>query len=280
MTAKKKQTGTKIDVPDAQIPSTVSARSAGAKEGQKQKDKYQKLKAFAIEREKDNYSKLFIIHEKGNWWKMLGHSAIIFNYEVSDWVGYRCKLLPDSDYENKSEEGVINIRDVFELDKKLVKTKISLLKSTEDYRVYNIGKKFTQGDLLHMQKKRDLEWSKVNKIILPKVLFPELYQLERDLFTKVYFMSKNLDTYAREIITNPIVKRVGGMLRDYSILANSNGLKKMKYIDRVKSDLQWCTSQMALVSELRMLPPEKIFQILSVIGKVKREAEICRPKLT
>ena len=43
--------------------STRAARKRGSLEGGLQKEKYLKLKAFAIEHEKENFSKLFIIHE-------------------------------------------------------------------------------------------------------------------------------------------------------------------------------------------------------------------------
>lgn len=67
--------------------STREARKAGAARGTAEREKYLKLKKFALEREKENYSKLFIIHEKGEWWKMVGNSAIIFHYELAKRAG-------------------------------------------------------------------------------------------------------------------------------------------------------------------------------------------------
>ena len=259
-------------------PSTIAARSAAANEGREQRKAYQKWKAFAIEREKDNYSKLFLIHDKKNWWKMVGHSAVIFNYEVSKWIHYNCKLHVDNDYENQSEDGIVNIRNIYDLDKKLVAFNISLLKATDNYRVYNIGKKFTPGDLEHMKKERELEWAKVNKVVLPKEVFPTLYLLERDLYVNVFNVGQKMQEYAQDRVMNPITDRVAELLREYSILVNGEGLTETRYLDMVKETMRWCIGQMTLISELRVLPPRKIFQILSLMGKVKREVEVCRPK--
>lgn len=258
--------------------STVDVRNASAEAGRVQKKSYQDWKAFALEREQDNYSKLFMIHEKKQWWKMVGHSAIMFYYEVSNWIHYNCKLHKDSDFENQSEEGIVNIRDVYKLDKKLAAFNIELLKATKEYRVYNLGKKFTPGDLEHMKKERDLEWAKVNKVILPKEVFPSLFLLERDLYKNVFHAGQKMPAYVQNRTMNPVTDKVAELLREYSFLASENGLSDIGYLDKVKEVMTWCMAQMVLVSELRLLPPEKIFQILSLMGKVKREVEVCRPK--
>lgn len=278
MSAAKKTEKSKQNETDKQRPSTVAARSAAAAEGREQRKIYQTWKAYAIEHEKENYSKLFIIHDKKNWWKMVGHSAVMFNYEVSKWIHYNCKLHADNDFENQSEDGIVNIRDIYGLDKKLAAFNISLLKATDNYRVYNIGKKFTPGDLEHMKKERDLEWAKVNKVILPKEVFPTLFLLERDLFVNVFNVGQKMEEYARERVMNLITDKVAELLREYSILTSGEGLSDTEYLEKVEGAMKWCIGQMVLVSELRILPPRKIFQILSLMGKIKREVEVCRPK--
>ena len=90
-------------------------RTEKAELGRKQKAEYQKIKAFALEHERQNFSKLFIIHEKDNWWKMIGNSALIFHYDIAKRIKYSSKLMEDSDFECRSEEGVVNIKSIYDL---------------------------------------------------------------------------------------------------------------------------------------------------------------------
>lgn len=241
---------------------------------------YIKLKKHTLESEKGNYTKLIFIHDRANWWKLFGHSAVIFYYEVAEWIHYSCKLRSDTDYEAISKEGVVNIRDIYALDKKLAAFNINLLHSSPDYRVYNIGKKFTEGDIQHMQKERDAEWAKVNHIVLPKEVFPTLFSLERDLFLQVFYTAKKLDSYTREYVMNPVVERVVGLLRDYSILANGDGLTPTGYLDRVYQEMHWCRSQLVALAELRAVETKKMFHLLHLINQVEREVAVCQPKKT
>lgn len=264
--------------PKAEIPSTREARIAGGEAGRRQKEIYKKWKAFAFEREKTNYSKLFLIHEKNNWWKMIGHSAVFFHYDVAKRIRMASRLVPDSDYDFKSEEGVINIRDIYALDAKLTVAGISPLALEGPYRVYNIGKKYTRADIVAMKNEKAMEWARINKIILPKEVFPTLYTALRELTKRLYFATKTFDGYAREVVGKPMFEKGAGLLREYSLLANKAGLSDSDFLSEAERTIDWITSQMTIVSELRLLSTERIYQILQATEKVRRGITQCNPK--
>lgn len=256
--------------------STRAARKRGSLEGGVQKEKYLKLKAFAIEHEKENFSKLFIIHEKTNWWKMIGHSAIIFHFDLSKRAGMRTKLVDDSDYDLKTEDGVINIKNIYELDSKLESISIRPLEIKPEYRVYNIGKKYTVAEIENLRKAKELEWEKINSIVVPETIFPVLFMTERELLHRLYFTTKLLDPYARDLIARPMVEKAVEIIREYSFMANGEGLGPIEYLELVEDSAKWITSQMAVVSELRIVEAENIYRILRTIEKLKKDIEGCR----
>lgn len=269
----------KVESAESSRKSTREARIAGAKKGREQKATYLQWKAFAIDREKQNYSKLFIIHEKGNWWKMVGHSAILFHYEVAKWIGMSSKLVPDTDYDHISEDGVVNIKDVYLLDKKLAANHINALDLKGEYRIYNIGKKFTEADIAALKKAKVLEWERINKIILPKEIFPTLEAGLRELTTKVYYATRSIDAPLRKVSGDIMLKEVSDLLTEYSLLANKEGgLSQTDYLEQVAEGMATITARMSIIAELRALPEKKIYQILQIISKIKRELEQCRPK--
>ena len=258
--------------------STREARKAGAARGTAEREKYLKLKKFALEREKENYSKLFIIHEKGEWWKMVGNSAIIFHYELAKRAGMRSKLLDDSDFDLKSEDGIVNIKNITDLDAKLNSISIHPLEIKPDYRIYNIGKKYTPSEIEMLKKTKELERGKVNKIILPKTVFPEFYMSLRELLLRVYFSTRIFEPYVREIIGKPMVEKVVELVREYSFMASGEGLDEIEYLDLADDSVKWIIAQMTIVSELRVMEPEKIYRILQSAEKLKRSIEKCRAK--
>lgn len=261
-------------------PSSRTARIEGGKAGRLQKARYRQWKAFAIEREADNYSKLFVIHEKDNWWKMVGHSAVMFHYEVSKWAGIKSKLVPDTDYDTRSEEGVVNIRDIDQLDAKLTAIKVGAIDIKPDYRVYNIGKKYTAADIAMLKQTKAQEWAKVNKIILPREVFPALLVSLRELLTKLYFSTRSLDAYAREVIAVPMFEKVVGLVREYSLIANKVGVRRADYLDEIDDTMKWVSAQMTAVAELRLMEAESIYQVLRATEKVRRDVEQCKPRKT
>lgn len=258
--------------------STREARKAGSIRGNAEKEKYLKLKAFALEREKENYSKLLVIHEKGEWWKLVGNSAIIFHYELAKRAGIRSKLLDDSDFELKSADGVVNIKNVLEFDKKLGSISIHPLEIKSDYRVYNIGKKYTSSEIEMLKKTKELEWERINKIVVPETIFPSLFSTLRELLHRIYFSTRIIEPYGRETITEPMVLKVVELVREYSFMANGEGLDVVEYLDMVEDSVKWIISQMTVVSELRIMEPEKIYRILQTLEKLKRNVETCRQK--
>ena len=241
--------------------SSRDARIIGGEIGRRQKQKYFRIKSFALKREDENFSKLFIIHEKDDWWKMVGHSAIFFHYDVSNWINMKSKLLPDSDYDCKSEDGVVNIRDIYALDSKLVKVKINPIDIKDDYRIYNIGKKYTLADIEAFKKAHAMEWARVNKIILPKEIYPKLFISLTELLNKIYFSTKKLEPYARDIIGSQMLKVIINLVRDYSLISNGKGISRTNYLEDVSDKMSWLTSQMTVVTELKLLPLKRIYGI-------------------
>ena len=253
-------------------------RTEKAELGRKQKAEYQRVKAFAIEREKQNFSKLFIIHEKDNWWKMVGHSAIIFHYEIGPMIGMRSNLVDDKDFDLKSKDGVVNIKNIVELSEKLESAKIFLLDLKDSYRVYNIGKKFTSAELNSLKKKKEQEWAKVNKIVVPEKYSALLFSGERELIREVYFMFQKQEKFSRGIVGRKIFEKAEELMREYSLMANGVGLGVEEYLELVRKNVRFIVSEMAIVSELRLSEPERIFRVLRVCEKIRRDTETCQLK--
>lgn len=273
-TIKQKQTENQ-----AEKRSTRQARIEGGMEGRKRKEEYLRIKKFALEREKENFSKLFIFKDNKGWWKMVGHSAVIFHNEIAKRIGMKTRLNEDTDFDVKSEDGVINIKSIVQLSEKLETVNVYLLELKEDYRVYNLGKKYDNSDLERLRKTQELEWGKVNKIILPKHLYPTLYKCERELLLNSYFAMKKVEAFARENFANDVMSRTAEMIRGYSLVMNEGTQAELEaYFKKCEVDVKWMRSQMAIFSELKLLELDAILRISYSIEKVLKEIRLCRTK--
>lgn len=245
--------------------------------GRSRRQAYLKLKAFTMEREPKNFSKLMILHEKDGWWKMFGHSALMFFYDVSKWINHSSKLRPDSDYDYPSPEGVVIIHDIDALHAKLIHAKIQPIDIKSAYRIYNIGKKYTPSDLAFFRDKHALEEAKVNSMLVPKEVMPELYTQLRELVHRTYFTAKTFEGFARESFGRPIVELAKNVMFEYVLLARGEGREREDFLHYVIETMDRIDSRMVPVVELRLVPPQRIFQILKLTSRVRREAERCLP---
>ncbi|MBQ2638525.1 hypothetical protein IJF91_00450 [Candidatus Saccharibacteria bacterium] len=254
-------------------------RTKAGEKGRKQREEYFKIKAFALEREKENFSKLFVIHEKKNWWKMIGNSALIFHYDIAKRIKYASKLMEDSDFECRSEEGVVNIKSIYDLEAKLEANKIYYLDTQEEYKIFNIGKRYTKDDIERLKKARELEWEKINSIVLPKQIHPLLFKSERELLETLYTYTKRIEPYIREVVANPMLERASWMVREYSMMANGVGMEEKEYLEKILVNTKWMTSQTIIISELRLAEPERIFRLLKSIENLRKDAERCLSRI-
>ena len=258
--------------------STRVARTKAAKIGDQQKAVYLKLKMFALEKEKKNYSKLFIIHNNGDWWKMIGNSAIIFHCEIAKRIGMGSKLVQDSDFDFKSEDGVVNIRNIDMLETRLEANSINPLEIKPEYRIYNLGKKYLPSEIENMKKAKALEYAKVNKIMMPEEIHPVLFMMLRELLKKTYFAIRIVEPVGRRTVTDEITIRAVKLVREYSLASKSKEAMK-KYLESMETELDYMTAQMINVSELRLMPLERTYSILRAIEKVRKELSACKAKI-
>ena len=257
--------------------STKEARVKDGDSGREKKKEYLALKRFALGRERENFSKLFVFQDNKGWWKMVGHSAVIFYYDIADRIGMKTKLKEDTDFDLKSEDGVVNIKSITLLTEKLETVKIQLFKLEDKYRIYNIGKKYDVSELERMKKAKELEWDKVNKIILPRQIYPTLYKYERELLVNSYFSMKRMETFARENFTSEMMAKMAEMVRDYSLVMNEGTEAEVEnYLIRCENNLKWMRAQMAIFAELKLFELDVILRISYAIEKILKEVSSCR----
>lgn len=219
-----------------------------------------------------------MIRQKEGWFRFVGQSAVIFHYAIAPQIGYKSKLYEDKDYELPTAGGVVNIRDAELLCQMMAQHHFDIIKQEEDYCVFNAGKRYSLADLKAMMERKDKEWMSVNKMFLPKDIFPSLFVLLRELLFTSYHTLRKVEGYAREMVADVIIEKEVGLVREYTLACNGAGLKESGYLEKVNAEMDWIKAQLTVLSIIQEIEPEKMGQLGLVIEKIKREIATCQPK--
>lgn len=174
-------------------------RTKKALQGQDEKLAYLEVKRRALRYEQENYTELVAIRTQNpKWWKLVGHSAIMYKYMVAPRLRLRPKLLPDTDYNEKSNEGIISIPNINKFEERLRLAKIFLTKETEWVKVFSLGERVSKEDYLLMVDEDELRTEMANKLILPEVRLAELNAKTKAVVNVIHPNVRKMDGAARE----------------------------------------------------------------------------------
>lgn len=183
-------------------------RAKEAKKGQDRKKAYLEVKRRALNYEKDNYTQLVAIKSNnGDWWKLVGHSAVMYKYMVAPRLRLKPKLMPDSDYDEKSEEGVISIPDIDKFEERLKVGKIYLINSTEWTKVFDLGERVREEDYRLMVQEDEMKLKMANKLIMPEERMSELNNKAKSLLNIVHPAVRKMEGVARDVFGIEMDKR-------------------------------------------------------------------------
>lgn len=283
--AKSSRAGNPRPFQSAPHSASATPKSAAARAGDQaaaadnlERRRYVKLKQVVYAYEGAPTSRIFLIRQKGEWFRFVGQSAVIFHYAIAPRINYKSRLYVDKDYEFAMPGGVVNVRDAEMLCQILVKHHYNLIKRDQDYYVFNAGKRYSLADLNAMMERKDKEWQGVNKIFLPKDVFPSLFTLLRELLLMTYNVVRKMEGYAREMVGDAIVEKEVGLVREYTLACNGVGLKESGYLEKVSTDMDWIKAQLNSLSIIQEIQPEKLGRLGLTIEKVKREVATCQPR--
>lgn len=255
-------------------------KDARREQGRVQREVYNKLKEFVATREDKALTKIIAIRQRENWFRFVGHSALIFYYDIAPKIGYKARWYKDDDYQCHLDGGFVNIKSISMLTSLMVQHHYDIVKQTENYVVFNAKQEFSLADIEMLQKNVNKEWDAVNKMFLPKDSMPVLYQLIRDLYQSVYFETRKMSGCARETVGNDLVRSVGGLIRDYVVTCNGEGVYGSEYFERLEERLNVINGQLACIATVHEMNVRTMSRIGYKVAEIGRELTRCSGAIT
>ena len=246
-------------------PGTRRARAAakGAK-AQEEKQEYLEIKRRLLEREKDNYTQLMLMKGKGGWWMMFGHSAIMYKYMVAKRLRLSVKLLPDSDYGVKSDEGCVSVRDLNKLEQRLKPARIYPIKITPKAAIFDLGERVSEQDYALMVREDEISLEMANRLILPEEHMTELNTKTKAAHKVIHEAVRKMDGVSREVFADEMERAVVRL--QVMVLRTARGTMD---VDECLAEAYDVTEDLyvytMIMLNLRMLEAKKIYDIAEAV---------------
>lgn len=250
-------------------------RMKKALKGQDKKVAYLELKRRALEYEKDNYTQLVAIktHE-GNWWKLVGHSAIMYKYMVAPRLRLKPKLMPDTDYNVKSEEGVISISDIDRFEEKLKQGKIFRVKTTELTRIFDLGERVSEEDYVLMVNEDEMKLEMANKLIRPEERMSELNAKVKKMLEIIHPNVRKMEGVTRDVFGVEMEQKIVKL--QLMVLRSARGTMEVEECLTEAFDIaEDLYGYVEVILNLRLMEPKIIYRMAEAIvaleSQIKKE---------
>ena len=204
-----------------------------------------KHKLMALEN--SNKDKLMFLRSTKGFHKLFGNSMYFYAFNIAPKLNIDTKVFSDGDYEDKSEAGVVSIRNLDEIEKQLLKLKIIRL-STKDKTgnivIFKLPWSYTDEEIQKYIEQNTHELSKYNHVIVVENTIPVLYLNLNELLKISYGNVRRLEPVARETLGNYIINVETEMIRVYIEMTNGRtdeivGLKNIKIrLNKIKSQVK------------------------------------------
>lgn len=242
------------------------------KKGTFDKKRYEKAKAEVFAFELRNRSKLVAFRSTAGWWKLGGTSALLYYHRVAPRLGLKPNLKADGDFYSKFEEGVISIKDINRFEENLKKLGIERIKSGTSMRMYDLGITIDAEEIKRLKKNEEAERKKFNKLVLPKVVLPDVYVGLCNINKAIYENVRLMTPPEREYAGMEMAVMARKMLEKYILMANGK-LEKEETLAELLEKIEILIADLKIALETKIWPTGTCLRISATLIDMKKILE-------
>lgn len=202
---------------------------------------------------------------------MFDHSALIYYYEIREKINSEQKLCVDKDYcskDMKAEYGVVNFQYLDKLSAKLEKIGIKKEYEKDGVVIFELGRAVNKETMLKYYSIETESWEKVNQVVMPKEVIPMLKARVKGLAVTTHELVRKMDGVTRENYGDELERIASGMLEDCYLVAMGDK-EKTRTMEDFDIKLRLMNAKIAVITDLRLVVPKKIYQIMDDILRVQ-----------
>ncbi|MBR0488439.1 hypothetical protein IJJ39_02070 [Candidatus Saccharibacteria bacterium] len=251
---------------------TESTKKAKEEAKAAAKKKYLERKEWAMNQEKENYSKIFLVKMiDDKWWKAFDHSAILYKYVVCASLKNKARVLPDKDYSFRSKIGCVSFQaqSLESLTEKMDVVGYKLVKSTPVIKIYDLGMKVSPEDFEEMVHRDEILLERTNKLILPEERVTDLLARAREVNKAIHEATRKVDAVSRVSYCARMDELSGRLIID-ATRASRGTLDFGIFLKRVADILEELHGYTVIMTNLLLVEPKKIFDIAMKISNMEK----------
>ena len=200
-------------------PKNPKMKEVEGKKLSEQRARSKKIKEKVFEFEKRNLSKLVLYVSIGeDWWKMGGHSALIYHNVIAPRMRIDSKLREDKDLFSTFKTGVVSIHGIENFIEKMKNdpnTQAKVTHQDNDMVVLELKEKFTAEDIKRFEAVEKVQREMLNKIIDAGNVNPKLAVMIIDAKKAAFNAVRKMAAVEREIIGRGIYEKLREMAEIY-----------------------------------------------------------------
>lgn len=203
-------------------------RQLGAEAARTERARIEEIKAEVLKFEKTNVNRIVLWRCTGTFWKMGGNSALIYKERIAKRLKMTRlpRLVNDTDFFSKFKTGVISIRDINALEKRLKQLKIYPVIWQKDYVSFDLGYSLSEAEINALKKLDRTRREQINQIIAPKVTYPDVYSKLKIVQVDIYYMVSGMDHIGRELVGGSMVQKMRFVMNRYFLMTNGEIAEK------------------------------------------------------
>lgn len=207
-----------------QAPPTQSSKSSirAARQALRVRQRFIKSKVMTFEQTNSHH--LLVFDSTDNFSKIAGRSVLFYAFTIADRIHRRYNVKNDTDEYSKSEDGIISIRSLSQLETQLAEINIypDTKLNTSELHFFKLPKVYNDEQIARLRDKSRQDIERITSIILPKSPIPNLYSLILEMNRLVYYNCKRIsDSLARETLVRNLILHADGVLISYLNFANA-----------------------------------------------------------
>jgi len=238
---------------------------------------YKELKRRAFRFEQQNNDSIVVFPAKGDgtWYRMGGTSALIYLERVVRPLHLSATMRDDTDYNYVFELGMVTIRDVQLLERRIERAKVldRVMRGGGTVR-FKLNFSLTKVQIQELENQEILRRNNLAKIIEPTFSNPELYVEIAHITKRVTEMaSKRQDHFAQSVYGRGIVKAAEAWFREYLLMTSEpdgNSIERWQKLRDMTVDL---VLRLQIIGELKLWPPDKTAVVARSVLKAKTAIE-------
>lgn len=235
--------------------------------------RYQKCKAHAMLMETANYDKIIVFPSiDAPWYKIGGNSVLFYAYDIAP-ATFKNKELPtvrpDTDNGIRSDDGIVFVRNIEALIKRLEKAEITKYEVLDDgIYVFQLAREYTKTEVKGLRQIRYQKGNELEDMAVPKRVYPELRGEIVKAIRMVMPKAKKMDEFYRNTMGMSIAGAVLEMNRVYLELANG----RMKFADaltKIVENANVVLEMLVVIKEVDAWNPVTLVEVGSLMVDIK-----------